>query len=112
MREVRLGGFSGDVLLREEDLLGRPVAGSPLPDAPLESPQLSDVVSVRVMLQEVQEQRLRLERGRILESDGEARPILLERVLARPPRPRHQRLRRQAVELEPAPRRVAMHPGP
>lgn len=85
VREVRRGQPAGFMHLAEEHFLGRPRRGPPAPHLPLQGPQLSVAEPARVTPLQLDEDRLGLQAGLLLEQRAHFRPDLGERIEPRGP---------------------------
>jgi hypothetical protein len=85
--EVHLRGLAGAMHLCEHDVALWPALRTPSPYVTLQRPKLPRLVAIRMPLDQQLEQRLRLELGRLLEHRDDLRPVRLERVRPRTPRP-------------------------
>jgi hypothetical protein len=110
--EVGLRGLAGSVALREHHVLVRATLGAPGLDAALERPELSILVSPRVLFHEHLEQRLGLELGRLAQHRLQLWPVLEERILVRPPATQLDQLRRQLAAVHVLARGLPIHAGP
>lgn len=100
------------MLLRQEDLSGRAVLGPPLLDMPLEGPQLPLFILAGPTAHQILEQRPGLQLRCLCQTSRDLLPVLSERILARPPRPRLLQLRRQLPGLQVPLRRIPVQAGP